>query len=179
MPDIEKLLTGGDLRSIGQSNAVAELVTNQTEFDALFKLLQHANRVIAMRAADAAEKISLRRPEYLSPHKHTILQLLVTAAHKEIKWHIAQLVPRLPLSDPELEPVWAMLAGWACNTTESNIVRVNALQALFDLARQNPTWQPAMAGIFAKASKENIPSVTARINKLMRQPKLQRPKKAM
>jgi hypothetical protein len=46
-----------------------------------------------MRAADAIEKITLQHPEYLVKYKDDLLELCYVAKHKELKWHLALLIP--------------------------------------------------------------------------------------
>ena len=58
MNRFEKILSGGDLRSIGQSNSVALTGLSKEDFNELFDCLFSKNRVVVMRAADAIEKIS-------------------------------------------------------------------------------------------------------------------------
>jgi hypothetical protein len=53
MTDLINLLRGGDLRSIGQSDTVVQLINNQEQFDELFELLFHSDRRIVMRSADS------------------------------------------------------------------------------------------------------------------------------
>lgn len=100
-----KILQGGDLRSIGQSNAVVSLVNDQASFDALFELLRHIERKLVMRSADAIDKISLQHPGYLKKHKQALLQLAAADGNIELKWHLALLLPRLPLTKKELHTV--------------------------------------------------------------------------
>jgi hypothetical protein len=56
-----------------------------------------------MRAADAAEKISLKKPQLLAPFKAELLGLAEETAQAELRWHLALMVPRLPLSRAEHE----------------------------------------------------------------------------
>jgi len=69
---------------------------SQHDFDELFKLLFHADRLIVMRAADMIEKITVRDSLYLTSHKIEIFDLCEIAQNKELKWHLALLLPRLP-----------------------------------------------------------------------------------
>lgn len=119
-----------------------------------------------MRAADAVEKITIRNKHYLEPHKDQLLAILKSADHKELKWHIAQLLPRTALSKNELEDVWHKLNYWALNKHESKIVRVNALQGLFDLSTTHPVLQESFRHTLKALEHEPIPSLQARIRKL-------------
>jgi hypothetical protein len=61
---IALLLEGGDRRSIGRANHVAELVLRHPHpLRELLKYLWSGEAVVRMRAADAAEKISRQMPE--------------------------------------------------------------------------------------------------------------------
>jgi len=92
---ITTLLSGGDLRSISGANEVVALISSQELFDTLFSLLLGNDRLIAMRAADAIEKVSKTKPEWLQSHKQTLLRLSSTSKHIELGWHLAQLLSRL------------------------------------------------------------------------------------
>ena len=171
--EFEKLLKGGDLRSIGQSNAIISMVQNQESFDALFQQLFNTDRNVVMRAADAIEKITRNGVSYLKPHKREILSLCSSAKDIELKWHLALLVPRLSLTSKELGQIWQTLTTWATDRKESRIVRVNSLQGLFDLLSQNRDLAGDFNLTIARVEKEDAPSIRARIRKLrnVRQPR--------
>src|SRR3954470_4392813 len=84
MTDLENILKGGDLRSIGESNKVVSIINNQQSFDQLFQLLWSDDRKVVMRAADAIEKTTISHPDYLQPHKRAIIQLCEKAENKEL-----------------------------------------------------------------------------------------------
>lgn len=127
------MLSDGDRRSTGQSNQVVKLVARQTDFDKLFKLISDPDPLVAMRAADAVEKITINHPEFLAIHKKEILEKLTKISQQEVRWHVAQIIPRLKLDKVETKKAWDVLIKWH-QTEESNIVQVFSLQALFDLS---------------------------------------------
>jgi hypothetical protein len=86
--------------------------------------------------------------------------------HIELKWHLAQLAPRLPLESHELHEVWSILSYWAQNPNESKIVRVNSIQGLFDMASSNPAFEVSLINVLDTIESEPIPSLRARIKKL-------------
>lgn len=172
--DFMRLLLGKDLRSIGRANEVVKLVHDQQSFDELFGLLLHHERALVMRAADAIEKIVLQNPQFLVPHRKQLLALMRGAMHKELKWHIALLLSRLDLSDQELPEVWDVFAYWAQNPHESRIVRVNSLQALFELSSRHQELLEAFVKVVAKLEHEPIPSLQARIGRLKKALKVRR-----
>ena len=160
------VLLGKDLRTIRQNGVVVNSIHDQHSFDELFSLVFHHERPLVMRAIDAVEKVTSKRPEFLMVHKSQLLEILNSADHKELKWHIAQLIPRIDLTTAELKDVWNKFAYWALNKTESKIVRVNALQGLFDLSKVNRELKDDFEKIISAMEHEMIPSIQARIRKL-------------
>ncbi len=175
MSDILNTIKGGGLRSLGDTGIVISEITNRQKFDELFKNLFDADRLIVMRTADAVEKISQTHPEYLDSHKKELLELFQTANHIELKWHLAQLIPRLiirlKLNEEETGSAWDRLTQWALDKSGSRIVRVNSMQALFDIQKQYPELKKDFTDTLAKLDREIIPSLVARIKKLRKEMK--------
>jgi len=163
MFDLEKLLSGGDLRSIGRSGSVISKIKSQSDFDELFGYLFHHDRIVVMRAADVIEKITLTKPGYLKNHAQEIISLSGKAKNKELMWHLAQLLSRLHLNRTEFRNSWNILTKWAKDKTNSRIVRVNSLQALFDLLSQDKILLGDFNLLLYELEEENIPSIKARI----------------
>ncbi len=166
MNKILSYLTGGDLRSTGKVDQLVDLITEQDDFDILFRYLQSSDRLIVMRAADAVEKLTRQTPQFLIAHKAAYIDLLRVAENKELKWHLAQLANRFDYDDAELAGVWQCLKSWTEDKTCSKIVRVNALQALYDLAKDNAYFKAQFKIIVDRLKSENVPSINARIRKL-------------
>jgi hypothetical protein len=166
MKDFTTLLSGGDLRSIGKSNEIVALINSQEDFDSLFYFLFSNDRLAVMRAADSIEKITKSHSLYLQPHAKEIVQLMHTAKNKELKWHLALLLSRLNLTNEEAPIVYDALTRWFLDKQESKIVRVNALQCLYHLAKRKPSFQSSLQHNIQVVARENIPSINARIHKL-------------
>lgn len=166
MNKFQDILKGGDLRSIGKANEIVAMVNNQTAFDELFEGLTYSDRKVVMRTADAIEKITLRKSDYLQKHKIELLNLSQSAKGIELKWHLALLVSRLNLTQKELGSTWNLLTKWATDRKESRIVRVNSIQGLFNLLQQNPELSQDFNLTLSEIGKEKIASLNARIKKL-------------
>jgi len=160
---LEKMLSGGDLRSIGQSNAVVAKIKSQNDFDDLFKCLFHKSRLVVKRAADAIEKITISSPNYLAKHKKDIFKFCSNAKNKELKWHLALLLSRFHLEGRELNQAWTVLSNWARDKKNSRIVRVNSIQSLFELLSQNSELSREFYFTLNEIEREHIPSINARI----------------
>jgi hypothetical protein len=169
MSELEKLLSGGDLRSIGKSGSVISKIKSQSDFNELFSYLFHHDRIVVMRAADAIEKITLTKPGYLKNHAQEIILLSGKATNKELMWHLAQLLSRLRLTRNEFRSAWNILTTWAKDITNSRIVRVNSIQALFDLLSRNKSLLKDFNRTLLELEKENIPSIQARIKMIRKQ----------
>jgi len=161
-----KYLKGGDLRSIADVNKVVSIIKTQENFDELFQYLFTNDRLVVMRTADAVEKITLQKPEYLTEYKQDIINLINTSVDKELKWHLALISSRLDLSTEEIGTVWNKLTQWAKDKKESKIVRVNSIQTLFDLVKKNKELKKDFDLTILGIEAENIPSINARLRKL-------------
>ena len=159
-------LSGGDLRSIGRANEAVQSVQTQQDFDRLFTALSAGDRRVVMRAADAIEKITRRYPQYLAAHKAETLRLFQSDAPIELRWHLAQLIPRLKLNRREAGKVWIALECWAADNADSKIVRVNALQALSDLLPLLPQQHTRFLQLISVLERERVPSLNARIRRI-------------
>lgn len=135
--DFKTVLSGKDLRTLGNSRKVIDSIRGRGDFEKLFKLMFASERPVAMRASDAVEKITKDHPEYLTGHYPELMELAKHTSNKEMKWHLAQLVTRLDHRSGEFERVWRQLTYWVRNPNESKIVRVNALQGLFDMCSRS------------------------------------------
>lgn len=141
MHPILRKLEGGDRRSIGRSEqVVADVLCNPDLFGELVTGLSADNAILRMRAADEMGKISLKYPEYLRPHHGFLIEQAARSDQKEMRWHLAQMLPRLKLNDKEKRRVVDTLLTYFADS--SSIVKTFAMQALADIARQTPKLRP-------------------------------------
>ncbi len=165
-PSILRKLEGGDRRSIGRSSeVVTEVLANPELFGALFAGLFADDPVVRARAADAVEKISVIHPEYLRPYKSKLIGQLARGDQKEVRWHIAQMLPRLQWTQREERQVWEILKIYLQDT--SSIVKTFAMQALADLAQQRPALRPAVLRQLQALTASGTPAMRARGRKLL------------
>ena len=164
--DVLLLLQGGNRRTIGRADQVAAIVAkNLRLFPKLIAGLWSADPLIRMRAADAAEKVTRERPELLTPFKKELLGLMTEATEQELRWHLAAMVPRLPLNAAERQLAISSLNGYL--EDRSSIVKTFALQGLADLARGDPAIQPTVVEILRDATRNGTPAMKARSRKLL------------
>ena len=159
-------LQGGDRRSIGNSNEVAASVARRPElFPELVECMSSDDALVRMRAADAAEKVTLKRPELLEPFKEELLALADETTQMELRWHLALMLPRLVLTRPERRRAMAALKRYLSD--RSSIVKTCALQGLADLARSHEEFEAEVLRLLEKVGRTGTPAMKARSRKLM------------
>jgi hypothetical protein len=164
---IADMLRGADRRSIGRSNEVVQLVLRRPEhFPELIKCLWSEDPVLRLRAADAAEKASAVRPELMARYKLALLGLLSEAVQIELRWHLALMVPRLPLIAKERQRAAATLRRYLDD--RSSIVKTFALQGLTDLARNDPGLRRQVRELLEESVRSGTAAMKARARKLLK-----------
>jgi hypothetical protein len=164
--NILPLLEGGDRRTIGRSNLVAAVVSKDPGlFPKLITGLWSEDPRVRMRAADAAEKVTRRNRDLLRPYKKELLGLMTEAKEQELRWHLAVIVPRLPLSSKERQFATSLLIGYL--EDRSSIVKTFALQGLADLAKDGPGIRTKVLEILREAARNGTPAMKARSRKLL------------
>ncbi len=166
MRDLVRDLSGGDRRSIGNANAVVRDVLRDPElFAAVVEGLSNNDALVRMRCADVVEKVSRAHPEWLRPYKKRLLGIAASACEQELRWHLAQLMPRLDLDKTERRRMEAILLTYLSD--KSRIVRTFAMQALADLAIGDPALLRRVSPLIDRLSRTGSPAVRARARKLI------------
>lgn len=168
MRSLLQKLEGGDLRSTGQADEVASDVLNKPElFSVLVDGLSSENPIIKMRAADAMEKASRIQPDHLLPFKKQLIKLAEISEQKEVRWHLAQILPRLNLSHKENVSVVNTLLTYLSGN--SSIVNTFVIQAFADIAQSDNKLQPELLVHIKELSETGTPAMKARGRKLLAQ----------
>ncbi|HTS35947.1 MAG TPA: hypothetical protein VMH04_09765 [Candidatus Solibacter sp.] len=166
MINFSKKLAGGDRRSIGNSNELVAAVLQRPElFPKLIEHLWSNDPIVRMRAADAVEKVSVKRPELLQAFKEELLGLADEATQAELRWHLALMLPRLHLTPAERMRAVSTVRPYLDDP--SSIVRTCALQGMADLAEGNRKIEAEVVGFLEKALRNGTPAMKARARKLM------------
>ncbi len=160
-------LAGGDRRSIGRvEEVISDILADPSDFAELFQGLSHKDEVIRMRAADAIEKISRQNPEFIEPFKAEFMYEISQIEQQEVRWHWAQIVPRLQLKREERQQVVDVLISFLDDP--SKIVNTFAMQSLADLTLEDPDLRPTVLPILEKKTASGSPAMKSRGRKLLR-----------
>jgi hypothetical protein len=163
-----KLLEGGDRRSIGRAGEVAAMVSRDPRrFPELIAGLWSEDPVVRMRAADATEKFTRENPELLKPYKKELLGLMAETEQQEVRWHLAAIIPRLPLNATERQLAVSALKVYL--EDRSSIVKTSALQGHADLAQDDPHLRPQVIELLRASAKNGTAAMKARSRKLLLQ----------
>ena len=173
MHDLLRKLQGGDRRSIGRANEVVEDVLNDTAlFQVVFRGMLSSDPVLRMRCADVMEKVTAQRPEYLWPYREELLRQVAPIDQQEVRWHVAQMIPRLEWNGEERAIVVEILLEYLHD--QNKTVRTFTLQALADLAEQHSELRPQVIRLLKGHATEGSPAITSRARKLLRKLNQQR-----
>jgi len=166
MDHILRELEGGDWRSIGRvDRVIAKVLGDPSLFGDLFGGLFEADSIVRMRSADDIEKISAEQPLLLQPYKPLLIQEVARSEQQEVRWHVAQLLPRLHLTQTEQEAAVDTLLN--CLEDDSRIVRTCSMQALADLAQADPGLRPRVVPLLRELTETGSPAMKSRGRRLL------------
>jgi hypothetical protein len=166
MIDVLERLAEGDRRTTGAADAVAaEIRDDPALFDAVFAGLRHHDPGLRMRAADALEKASAENPSLLQRHKRALLGDIGAIEQQEVQWHVAQMLPRCELTASEKELAMDLMRHYF-DTATSNIVRVMALQAIYDIGSLDIRFHTTITAYIGRALQSTAPSLRSRARRL-------------
>jgi HEAT repeat protein len=166
MAEIIEMLSGGDRRSIGASEeVVALLVEDHSRFPELVDALSVEDDLVRLRAADALEKVSRQAPELL-PSYRELMKKLAVSPEMEIRWHIAQMMPRLKLAEEDRAEAVGLLFAYLDD--ESAIVRVSALSSLAEFSKDDDELRERFVPVVEDLVESGSPAVRARCRTLLK-----------
>jgi len=166
MRDLTSRLKGGDLRSIGAADTIAaEAIKDPALVASLISAIGSTEPVVRMRSADALEKATRVKPEYLQPYADHLLSLLSAPQPKEVLWHILQMMSRVHWARDQERVIFPVVEH--CLSNGSSIVKTCAMQALADLAFQFPRHLGRVAALLGSLSVSGTPAMRSRGAKLL------------
>ncbi len=161
-------LSHGDKRMVkGVDEALESVINDPTLFSVLIDGLSSENKLVAMRSADAVEKLTLINPQWLQPYKNQLLNLVKTANQQEVRWHLCQIIPRLELTFSERKELIEHFKLYLKD--KSKIVITFSMQALVDLSGNDYSMKSGVRPIIKKLMKEGSPAMQSRGKILLKQ----------
>lgn len=138
---IRALLSGGDRRSIAQSNrARAEIERNPALVSELAALANDPDPLVSQRSLDLMEKLAHDHPTLIEPYKKIFIGPLAQSDRWEIRLQIVRVLPLFRWTAAQSRRVEAILIA---NVSHPQIfVRAWALDALATFAERRATLRP-------------------------------------
>lgn len=161
MHPILNKLAGSDRRSIGRADEAIEGAphTGSLRCSVPRDAIQR-DPVIRMRAADVVEKVTQEQPELLEPYRDILLNDVARIEQQEVRWHVAQMLPRLEWSESARADVIELLLDYLADA--SRIVVTSAMQALAEFAERDPALRLQVAPILDELTRTGSPAMRAR-----------------
>jgi HEAT repeat protein len=141
--ELERLLSGGDRRSIARSQHVLALVrATPARVAELASLTENLNWLVTMRAIDLLEKIAHEHADWVQPHKKLFIGRLAESDKWEIQLQIVRALPLLGWTPRERKRVIQVLRRNVEHPQK--FVRAWALDSLATLAERDPGLVPVV-----------------------------------
>src|SRR5678815_1116866 len=138
---IRRMLTGGDRRSIADSNRVRRLVEdNPSLVIDVAALTADEDWLVTQRALDLLEKLAHEHPDWIAPHKQIFIGPLAASDKWEIRLQIVRALPLFHWGPAQARRVEAILLENV--TFPQTFVRAWALDGLATLAERRATLMP-------------------------------------
>jgi len=150
------------MRTTGSTNELVPTIINSPSLiRALIEYIDSKDGGLAMRSADTLQKVFAKRPDLLEPYKQQIFNTLLTSNQKEVKWHISQILPSFELNKDETEQAVQIWKN-DFNNSKSSIVRVAALQAIFEISKKDNSYTKLYLKTLQSALEQGTPAMKAR-----------------
>jgi len=139
--EIRSLLSGGDRRSIADSNRVRLLIEdNPSLVIELAALTADEDWLVTQRALDLLEKLAHEHPDWIAPHKKIFIGRLAASDKWEIRLQIVRALPLFRWSPTQAHRVEEILLENV--TFPQTFVRAWALDGLATLAERRVRLMP-------------------------------------
>ena len=118
-------------------------------------------------SGECIEVPSVTNPVWLQPFRVQLIQLAASRNQQELRWHLAQMLPRLELSRRDRTIVMAVFRRYLQD--RSRIVKTFAMQGLADLAVLDPRLRTPIRRVITSLTRTGSPSMKSRGRKLLLQ----------
>lgn len=171
-------LSGGDLRSDGMANEVAQFVLSTPEsFPDLYAGLSEKDDVVRGRAADAIEKVARSRPDLLLDHLPGLISLVGQESVPMVNMHLAMIFGHLAVYPDLVERLMPPLI--VLLDDESAFARSWAIVSLCIIGRCYPRECQAIVDLLVPLGRDKSVAIRSKVRnalKLLTDPNARFPK---
>lgn len=133
----------------------------------LWELLESPDRKVREKTAHQIEAISAVRPDLVQPCKDLVLRFMPRINDWIVRSRYCLIIPRLQLSAEEQQEAFEMIRSFLKD--RSSIVRTFAMQAMFDLGKQNEEFLDDVREVVDHAAAKGTKAMRARARHLLQQ----------
>lgn len=167
--DIESALTGGDPRSLGNTELVVlHVLDHPQQLDELFACLFQEDEVIRMRASDALEKICRVHPDWCEPLKKDLFTRVSKIKQPSVQWHFAQIMSQISLTSAEQKRAVTIMKD-NLDSSDDWIVQNLTLESLAVFARKKVLDDQEYIDMLIRFKDSDHKSVAKRCEKLLKE----------
>ena len=165
MPDLRSLLTGGDRRSIANSNRARALIEKDpSRVEQLAVLTNDDDWLVSQRALDLMEKFADDHPDWIEPHKKIFIGPLAQSDKWEIRLQIVRALPMFTWSQSETLRAEQILRQNL--DFPQTFVRAWALDSLATFCERNKKLAPIVRQYLQKFERSESKALQARARKI-------------
>lgn len=159
-------LEGGDLRSDGASNQVADFIMNNPALlDELVEGLDSPDPVVRGRAADALEKFARAQPERVIDHLPRIINAALSDPVPMVRFHSAMTLGHLSMFEDHLDEISRALMKLL---DDPSVFTVSwTIASLCIVARLHPQNEARITQAIANLSSHRSAAIRTRVRKAM------------
>jgi hypothetical protein len=161
MTALRSLLTGGDRRSIADSNHARALIEkNPSLVTELVTMTADEDWLVTQRAVDLMEKLAHEHPDWIEPHKQIFIGPLAQSDKWEIRLQIVRALPLFDWSRSEMRRVEEILIENL--DFLQTFVRAWSLDSLATFSDRNKKLAPIVRRYLLKFEKSDSKALQAR-----------------
>jgi HEAT repeat protein len=162
---LRSLLSGGDRRSIAQSNRALGLVRSNRELVAqLAALAQDTDWLVSMRAMDLLEKLAHEHPDWVEPFKDLFIGPLADSEKWEVRLQVVRALPLFAWSPEEKRRAIEILLRDAEHP--QTFVRAWAVDSLALFAEKNSELMPKLRRHLRELEESGSKALVTRARKI-------------
>ena len=165
--ELRRLLTGGDRRSIADSNRARGIVEKDpARVRELAALAEDEEWLIALRAIDLMEKLAHDHPDWIEPYKKVFIGPLADSDKWEVRLQIVRALPLFRWTPTQMKRVEAILLENV--TLPQTFVRAWALDSLAALAARRKRLAPIVERYLYEFENSSSAALRARARNIRR-----------
>jgi hypothetical protein len=159
--ELRSLLSGGDRRSIADSNRVRTMIERDPSLvSELAALTTDEDWLVVQRALDLLEKLAHEDPDRVRPHKKIFIGPLAESDKWEIRLQIVRALPLFKWTPAQEKRVEAILLENV--SFPQTFVRAWALDSLATLAERRPKLKPVVRRHLREFERSSSKALQAR-----------------